>query len=105
MLSCTWFSRTGLLAAGLLWGASAWAMDCAAAKSPIEQLLCRDPAALAADAQLGAVYTQLIHQHPDQAPAWRQDELNWLAWRDDLVWAELNTAATSADPAQARQTH
>ncbi|WCS26681.1 DUF1311 domain-containing protein [Methylobacterium sp. NMS14P] len=85
------------LAASLLAPASARAIDCRKAVSPLERLICADAALRKADAALGSAYAGLLHgaDDPEIHAMLIASQKRWVAARDTRL-GELDAADARA---------
>ena len=80
-------SRTRIVLASLIFldlnGAPAIALDCALAKTDVENAICSDPEAATADAAMGKAYSVLRSQlSPEQKSSLKASQATWIASRD-----------------------
>ncbi|MGU3547026.1 lysozyme inhibitor LprI family protein [Methylobacterium sp. A52T] len=85
------------LAATLLAPSSARAIDCRKAASPLERMICADPALRKADAALGAAYSGLLHSTDDAEirAMLIASQKRWVAARDTWL-GDLDAADARA---------
>jgi uncharacterized protein YecT (DUF1311 family) len=79
--------------------------DCAKAASPVEKLICSDPALAEADYGVGDAYRNLLKRDtadPAKLASWRQTEKEWLAQRDHDCIAGKDPAALDPESPAAK---
>ncbi len=73
---------------------SAWAFDCAKARSAAEKTICSDTAAKAADDEMAAAYAAVMAKLPaDQQKELKASQKAWLGQRDGYCADDKNTPA------------
>ena len=95
--------KLSLFAAGLtglvVLAAHAASFDCAKATRPVEKLICGDPKLNSADERLGQTYrVELMKLPPAAIGLLRVDQVQWLAWLQEICHAPLPDATAPGAP-------